>query len=210
MLQAAKINRFGLKAKAVNGVTKDEAQRRGINIWEDVEAECSVILISPEMLASKSFEKLIKSKIFQDRLFAVGIDEVHLLLSWGGEFRPAFQQIAYMRARFKSSVVLFAMTATLLAGKHLQSLSKVLGLRKDKYTLLRRSNARPDIQLIFRTLNACAMRLRNLKRSTGAPSPRYNTPVASAISFAWDDLEKQSVLKTLVITYIFVSVEMKL
>ncbi|KAJ3506751.1 hypothetical protein NLJ89_g6696 [Agrocybe chaxingu] len=152
--QEHKIKEYGLTAKAVNSVTKQEADHRGENIWKDVEAGTAVILVSPEMLSSKGFEIILHSKIFQARLFAIAIDEVHLLNSWGTDFRPAFQQIAYMRARFQRRVILFAMTATLRKGKPMDSILGFLGFHSGGYDLHRRSNARPDIQLIFRTLNA--------------------------------------------------------
>jgi superfamily II DNA helicase RecQ len=68
----------------------------GRNIWKLVESETTVILVSPEMLSTSGFGSLINCKIFQARLFAITVDEVHLLWTWGEEFRPAFCQIGFI------------------------------------------------------------------------------------------------------------------
>ncbi|KAF5328077.1 hypothetical protein D9619_013641 [Psilocybe cf. subviscida] len=150
------MSRFGLQARAVNTITKEEHQKLelGTDIWDEVDENFSVIFVSPEMLTSPGFGRLIDSKVFQKRLFAIGVDEVHLLCSWGLQFRPAFKEIGFIRSRFRSDVVLFGMTATLPHGKQLASVKSVLKLRDGQFTLQQRSNARPDIQLIFRTIHS--------------------------------------------------------
>ena len=47
------MTQLGLTAKAVNAVTKGEAEKKGENIWALVEHETSVILILPEMLSTQ-------------------------------------------------------------------------------------------------------------------------------------------------------------
>ena len=60
------MTQLGLTAKAVNAVTKGEAEKKGENIWALVEHETSVILVSPEMLSTPGFTTLISRKKFQD------------------------------------------------------------------------------------------------------------------------------------------------
>ncbi|KAF8185693.1 P-loop containing nucleoside triphosphate hydrolase protein [Pholiota molesta] len=151
--QESKMSMLGLTAKAVNGVTKAEEDKKGSNIWQLVESKITVILLSPEMLTSPGFGQLLDSKKFQARLYAMAIDEVHLLATWGDKFRPAFRQIGFMRARFAKHIVAFAMTAT-LQPKHLLSICNQIGFKSGNYHLIWHSNARHNIQLIFRTLNA--------------------------------------------------------
>lgn len=147
------MTKYGLSAKSINAVTKAEAEKEGINIWNIAEEKINVILVSPEMLTTPGFGYLITSSKFRRRLCAIGVDEVHLLDSWGESFRPAFRQIAYIQARFPTHVVMFSMTATLHIGRHTESVCKFLGYQNGNFTLLRRSNARPDIQLLIREWN---------------------------------------------------------
>lgn len=67
----------------VNGVTKEEAAKKEVNIWKEVETETEVILVSPEMITSPGFQYLVNSKAFCTRLYAICFDEVHLLNTWG-------------------------------------------------------------------------------------------------------------------------------
>jgi len=86
-----------------------------------VEAGIALILVSPEMLSTSGFRSLIASKIFQSRLFVIGVDEVHLLSSWGLEFRPAYQQIGYVWKHFRDDVVMFGLSTTLRNGQQFET-----------------------------------------------------------------------------------------
>ena len=63
----------GLTAKAVNAVTKGEAEKKGENIWALVDHEMSMILVSPEKLSTPGFMTLISRKKFQARLYAMAL-----------------------------------------------------------------------------------------------------------------------------------------
>ncbi|KAF8191272.1 P-loop containing nucleoside triphosphate hydrolase protein, partial [Pholiota molesta] len=152
--QELKLRKFGLTAQAINSVTKEEAAKKEINIWKQVEAETDVILVSPEMIKSPGFQYLVDSQAFSARLFAICFDEVHLLNSWGLAFRTEFQQVAFLRKRFIRPVVLFGTTATLRLGLPMTTILNFLGFKEDNFILHRRSNARPDVKLIVRTLDA--------------------------------------------------------
>jgi len=79
------------------------------------------------------------------------VDEVHLLDSWGTSFRKSYQQIQYIRARFEFNLVEIAMTATLLPDNQTDRVCEFVGLRD--YHTVRRSNRRPEIQLLLRVLS---------------------------------------------------------
>jgi superfamily II DNA helicase RecQ len=148
---------YGLSVKAINAVTKMEMEREGkhtICQWKHVESQTTVLLISPEMLATPGFQQLLQTNKFKNRIYALIIDEIHLLISWGARFRPLFQQIGFLRARFPSDTVLLGLTATLRRDKYKDSVFKFLGLQANKVHFIRRSNARPDVTLLIRTLRA--------------------------------------------------------
>lgn len=73
------MSEFGLTAKAVNAATKAEAVAKGLNIWDIVANDIAVIFVSPEMLATPGFEGLLQRKTFQKHVYALIMDEVHLL-----------------------------------------------------------------------------------------------------------------------------------
>ena len=106
------------------------------------------------MLATPGFQQLLQTNKFKSRVYALIIDEIHLLNSWGAGFRPLFQQIGFLRARFPSKTVLLGLTATLRRGKYKDSVFQFLGLDASKVHFIQRLNARPGVILRILTLRA--------------------------------------------------------
>lgn len=145
---------YGLKGLVINSDTIHDAQLRGEDIWKKAETEPSMVFLSPEQLSSPGFGDLSKDdNTFATRVCVIAVDEAHLLNSWGASWRKSFRQIGWVRARF-SDVVMIALTATLRGGKHIRSVCEFLGLQRGQFHLIRRSNARPDIQILFRTMKS--------------------------------------------------------
>ncbi|PIL25360.1 hypothetical protein GSI_13250 [Ganoderma sinense ZZ0214-1] len=145
--------RFKVKTLVINSNTLQVARRERRDLWSAAVQGYSLILLSPELLSSPGFETLLQRPTFQARLCALGVDEVHLLNSWGTGFRKAFLQLGYMRARMRETVRLIGLSASILAGQPLKSVCEFLGLRGGQFYFLQRSNIRPELQLLFRPLS---------------------------------------------------------
>ncbi|KAF9645276.1 P-loop containing nucleoside triphosphate hydrolase protein [Thelephora ganbajun] len=146
--QAVAFREAGLTTVVINAETPERS-----DMWTRAgESGSRVLLLSPEQLISKQLEKLVNNSGFRKRVCLLAVDEVHLLDTWGKSFRKAYLQIQYMRARFESSLVMTAMTATLLPREQTQQICKFIGLRDHHHTV-QRSNRRPEIQLLFRVLS---------------------------------------------------------
>ncbi|KAJ3973395.1 P-loop containing nucleoside triphosphate hydrolase protein, partial [Lentinula raphanica] len=90
---------------------------------------------------------------FYSRIVALGIDEIHLILSWGKPgFRISFRDIGNVLMRLPRWTTLTGVTATLPAGADTIKLMEVLGLRPGSFVFTRRSNHRLELQFIFRVL----------------------------------------------------------
>ena len=77
--------------------------------------------------------------------------EVHLINSWGLSFRPAFRLIGtFLRGCFPASISILGLTATLEPGGPTESVCKSLGFFEGSFTLIRRSNERPNTQFTIR------------------------------------------------------------
>ncbi|KAJ3816908.1 P-loop containing nucleoside triphosphate hydrolase protein, partial [Lentinula raphanica] len=134
-----------------------EAQKQNLpDLWTRVidDTALDVLLLSPEQLITEEFAKLLKDDSFCIRLYALSIDEIHLLLTWGKSFRKSFQQIGLVRSRLPDNVVMIGLTATMQGGMALKSVCQFLGLRDNEYHLIRRSNQRHDIQMVFREVRS--------------------------------------------------------
>lgn len=154
--QEPKFQAAGLTTLVINAVTTDAARvKDGRDLWTHA-SQVDVLLLAPEQLSTSGFDRLLKDKTYQKRVVALGVDEVHLLNSWGQSFRKAFNQIGGARMRFDYSPILIALTATLRTGPPLQSVCMFLGLHLGHYHLIRRSNLRHDIRLLFRTVQSSA------------------------------------------------------
>ncbi|KAJ3964465.1 P-loop containing nucleoside triphosphate hydrolase protein [Lentinula raphanica] len=148
---------INLNVLVINKETKDKAILQGLpDLWTTAvnDTTISILLLSPEQLTSDEFNKILKNDTFCARLYALSIDELHLLLTWGKSFRKCFQQIGFVRSRLPDNIVLMGLTATMRGGTALKSVCQGLGLRNGDYHLIRRSNQRPDIELIFRNVSS--------------------------------------------------------
>ncbi|KAH9931748.1 P-loop containing nucleoside triphosphate hydrolase protein [Amylocystis lapponica] len=150
-----KFQAVGLSTLAINADTMEKARHEGRNLWEEAcTPNIAALLLAPEQLKSKGFERLLANKDSASRIIAMGVDEVHLLVSWGAQFRPVFRQIGNVRLRLPGLAVLIGLTATLRPGPHVQAACGFLGLRPGAFHYIRRSNARHDIRLIFRDMQS--------------------------------------------------------
>ncbi|KAI0040281.1 P-loop containing nucleoside triphosphate hydrolase protein, partial [Auriscalpium vulgare] len=145
---------LGVSTIVINADTQSAALRRGEDLWVTVQRKhISAVLLAPEQLIYKGFERLINDAGFTQRLCFLDIDEVHLLDKWGANFRKAFLEIGYVRACLPEQVRLVALTATLLDGERKHRVLRFLGLKPGQFHCIHRSNMRYDIQPIIRTLS---------------------------------------------------------
>ncbi|KAJ7728672.1 hypothetical protein B0H14DRAFT_2640630 [Mycena olivaceomarginata] len=152
---ASNMTKLGLKAMAINSETKTVAQQEDKDLWRLARTEPNVVLTGPEQLKTADFEKAIRDTTFYERICGTGFDEVHLLNTWGSTFRKEFQQMGFLRARLTDHHNPWILTsATVRDGAPFDSICCLLGLRPDNFHLIRRSCARPDVQILFRDLTS--------------------------------------------------------
>ncbi|KAI1784198.1 P-loop containing nucleoside triphosphate hydrolase protein [Ganoderma leucocontextum] len=146
----------GLRTLVINADTADKERReKKADIW-DRAPDQHVLLLAPEQLSSKGFQDLLLKKVFQHRVVALGVDEAHLLVTWGKSFCKAFQAIGPARVRFDFPPILIVLTATLRTGAHYHGVCTFLGLHHGHFHFIRRSNVRYDIRFLFRTVASSA------------------------------------------------------
>ncbi|KAJ7728213.1 hypothetical protein B0H16DRAFT_1331065, partial [Mycena metata] len=123
------------------------------DLWMLARTKPNVILTGPEQRKSADFEKALRDDEFYNRICGTGFDEVHLLNSWGASFRKDFGQMGFVKARLPEKHNPWILgSATVRTGRPFDSICQLLGLRDGNYHLIRRSCARPDVQILFRDL----------------------------------------------------------
>jgi superfamily II DNA helicase RecQ len=152
------MSKASLSTIVINSDTIDAARKQGQNLWVKAHSKITMVLVSPEELKSDEFCDLLDTDEFLKRVYALGVDEAHLLYFWGASFCPRYRQIGYMWARLPSQggerTVLMALTATLRGGALKQCICNFSGLHEGKYQFIRRSNRRNDIQILFRDMQS--------------------------------------------------------
>ncbi|KAK7688667.1 hypothetical protein QCA50_008205 [Cerrena zonata] len=144
---------LGLNTVVLNHHTVSEARIQGVNLWTTARKDATMILLSPEMIATPGYDTLIEDEGFTNCTRAFGVDEVHLCNFWGEKFCLAFKQLGWNHRRLGSHTVLILTTATLAKGRDTNTILDMFGLDSGEYHLIRRSNVRRNLQIIFRVLN---------------------------------------------------------
>ena len=114
---------MSLSVIIINQETTQSARENGLpDLWHRAQSDqkLSMILISPEQLKSKDYASALANPSFYRRIYALSVDEVHLLLTWGKSFRQPFRQIGLARSRLPDDTVLIALTATMRGGQALR------------------------------------------------------------------------------------------
>ena len=112
----------------------------------------SMLCLSLEQLVSNGFAGLLEHKPFWNHFCVLAIDEIHLLYLWGLSFHFVFQQIKFVHSQCPPWIVCMALSATVAKGRVMDHICKFLGYKPGKFHIIRRSNARYDVQLIIREL----------------------------------------------------------
>lgn len=152
-IQAKVLENYGIKVLVINQKTTQAAHAQNRTIWKEALGNVDVLILSPEQLEGRNFSQLLTHESFLARVWVIGVDEIHLLDSWGASFRESFRQIGFVLARMPPSTVLIGVTATLVAGAPFTRVINFLGLEHLPYHKIHRSNIRKNLRLITQTLS---------------------------------------------------------
>ena len=111
-----------------------------------------MLCLSPEQRMSKGFSDLLEHKPFWNQFCALGVYENHLLYYLGLSFRVTLLQIEHVRSRCPANVITCALSASVAKGQVMDNVCKFLGFKEGQFNLIRRSNDRPEVQLLIREL----------------------------------------------------------
>ncbi|XP_062587288.1 uncharacterized protein LOC134248910 [Saccostrea cucullata] len=109
--------------------------------------EFNLIYSHPEALMKTRFAKVLRSKVYQDTVCAVVIDEVHMISEWGEGFRPAFMKLGDLICVFENTLHLL-LTATATPGS-VKTLTKQMNFKNP--VVISENVDRPNIFLETRT-----------------------------------------------------------
>lgn len=90
----------GARSAAYDGSTSCAEKHRILS--QIREGKLSVLYISPEALLYKEFRECVLSAARDGKVSCLVIDEAHLVVNWGGHFRPEFQLLASFRNHLRA------------------------------------------------------------------------------------------------------------
>ncbi|EMD42076.1 hypothetical protein CERSUDRAFT_62036 [Gelatoporia subvermispora B] len=138
---------FGLSVVALNSTN---GACSPLVISRILGGEYHIILVSPEMLQSRTFiNRLLRNPQFTRRVLSVIVDEAHCISHWGANFRKKFASLGIARAFLPRNVPVIAVTATLTARVRKDLLSK-LHFAKTGFVSRNEGNHRPNVSLMVR------------------------------------------------------------
>ncbi|KAK6985204.1 p-loop containing nucleoside triphosphate hydrolase protein [Favolaschia claudopus] len=149
------LSKLGIHGFAYCRESLADARRAGNDLTSLIKSgtKWQVICVDPEHLQDKEWRVISDSPVFRSKLLFAAVDEVHLIREWGADFRIAFNTIGlFFRGRFPPSTAIVALSATLAPGPETSAICNSLGLFPGAFHLIRRSNERPNVQLVMQTL----------------------------------------------------------
>lgn len=111
-----------------------------------------IILVSPEMLQSRTFvDRILRNTSFMRNIISMFIDEAHCIAHWGADFRKKYGSIGKMRAFLPRGTPVIAVTATLTA-KVRRTIHGVLHFPQSdaQSRFINKGNDRPNVSIVVR------------------------------------------------------------
>ncbi|KAH9910453.1 P-loop containing nucleoside triphosphate hydrolase protein, partial [Epithele typhae] len=146
---------YGLSAIAINGENKACHDPKIIKACPEIfDMEHQIILISPEMLQSKTFvDTFLRNRRFTRNIVSLFIDEAHCTVHWGADFRKEYGTLGKIRPFLPANTPIIAVSATITprVRKAIHS-SLHLGQSSHRARWINEGNDRPNISIIIRAL----------------------------------------------------------
>ncbi|GFH09887.1 uncharacterized protein HaLaN_05112, partial [Haematococcus lacustris] len=134
----------GVEAVMFNSDCSDEQKCKIVSELAATEGPCFKLLYTtPESLRQPRLRDALKEAYLQGSLLSFAIDEAHCVSEWGHDFRPAYLELATLRADFPSTPIA-ALTASCTAAVQ-RSIREVLQLRTPQ--VIKASFNRPNMRL---------------------------------------------------------------
>lgn len=138
----------GVEAVMFNSDCSEEQKCKIVSELAASEGPCFKLLYTtPESLRQPRLRDALKEAYLQGSLLSFAIDEAHCVSEWGHDFRPAYLELATLRADFPSTPIA-ALTASCTAAVQ-RSVREVLQLRTPQ--VIKASFNRPNMRYVVRS-----------------------------------------------------------
>lgn len=109
--QVCQLRAKGIKGEALNSKTPATESKRILADLKSKQPSTKLLYVTPELVATKSFQSLLEFLHKRRLLSRVAVDEAHCISEWGHDFRPDYLKLGDLRTTY-SDVPFLALTAT--------------------------------------------------------------------------------------------------
>ncbi|THH29666.1 hypothetical protein EUX98_g4513 [Antrodiella citrinella] len=147
--QVRRFKKMGIPALAVNSKNWTEKKAKDIK-----DLKYRALFIRPEMAIEHAGGRSLIAHLGSiDKLVAVVVDEAHCISQWGGDFRPTYAKLSYMRAFLKPKIPVAMFSATLNPDA-LKQCEDSLIIEHDKAFYVNLGNDRQNIRIEVHYMNS--------------------------------------------------------
>ncbi|KAK7174205.1 hypothetical protein R3I93_001411 [Phoxinus phoxinus] len=109
--QVEHLKALNVPARSINSKLPSAERRQILADLESESPRLKLLYITPEMVASPSFQPCLSSLCSRGLLAYLAVDEAHCVSQWGHDFRPDYLKLGDLRSRLRD-VPCVALTAT--------------------------------------------------------------------------------------------------
>ncbi|KAJ5231626.1 uncharacterized protein N7469_006214 [Penicillium citrinum] len=152
MDQVNSLQAIGVAVSTINSNTPLAERRLILDDMLSGHPRTRLLYVTPELCQTDSFRRNLQIVHQQEQLNRIAIDEAHCISEWGHDFRPAYQELGWLRKNLTNPAVpITALTAT--ATPRVRSdIINILGLDTTTLRLFNTPSARPNIHYEVRYL----------------------------------------------------------
>lgn len=105
------LSKKGIVGESINNKTNKAELMRIFSDLSKKPPKTTLLYVTPEQCATSKFQQLLRMLMNEKKLAFIVIDEAHCVTMWGGDFRPAYNELGKLR-EITLSVPWVALTAT--------------------------------------------------------------------------------------------------
>ncbi|KAH9939562.1 P-loop containing nucleoside triphosphate hydrolase protein [Amylocystis lapponica] len=138
---------YGLDAIAIQG---KNGACSPLVIKAILQRQYRIILVSPEMLQSRTFvNRIMRNTAFMRHVISLFVDEAHCISHWGADFRKKYASLGIARAFLARGTPVIAVTAT-LTPRVRRDIHVKLNFPKRGSRFFNTGNDRPNVSIVVR------------------------------------------------------------
>lgn len=153
MDQVNALEAIGVSVSTINSNTPLAERRLILDDMLSGHPKTRLLYVTPELCQTDSFRRNLQTVHNQGQLTRVAIDEAHCISEWGHDFRPAYQELGWLKRNLiNPTVPISALTAT-ATPRVRTDIINMLGLNPTRLRLFNTPSARPNIHYEVRYLD---------------------------------------------------------